>query len=273
MTNELEDKIKLELERAKIEEFDVISVDKEWWIQIYFLEEEDIAYLEKTFKVLDDMCFGSLRNHDCKVSIREDKNVFYILGKFSPRTWSYNYNPGAYSYSSGSSAKNSPSSNAWQTAKPTTPSYPSTSGFSQEEEEDWERSTFDSSSSSKFIVSKEKRQEILYASRVVPMTEAELSHMTRIISDRMYSEETPSLKGPNQLPGNTGSRYWTTSSKTITIYKITAPININTRTIVPVTTSTPYYTCYVVDVLHKSTKKEVSYFLTTFNDLRKMEFY
>ena len=77
MTTELEDKIKLDLERANIEEFDVIAIDKEWWIQIYFLEEENVEYLEKTFKVLDDMCFGSLRNHDCKVSIREDKNVFY----------------------------------------------------------------------------------------------------------------------------------------------------------------------------------------------------
>lgn len=270
MTTEIEDKIKLDLQRANIEEFDVIAIDKEWWIQIYFLEEENIEYLEKTFKVLDDMCFGSLRNHDCKVSIREDKNVFYLLAKFSPRTYSYSYNPGSYTYPSASTAKNSPSSTAWQTAKPATPSYPSSSA--QEEEGDWE-SEFYNNASNKFIISKEKRQEILYASTVIPMIANELSHMTRIISDRMYSEETPSLKGPNSLPGNEGSKYWTTSSKTITIYKISAPINITTRNIVAATPTTPYYTCYIVDILFKSTKKEVSYLLTTFNDLRKMSFY
>jgi hypothetical protein len=105
------------------------------------------------------------------------------------------------------------------------------------------------------------------------MNETELKHIGRIISDRIWSEEVPSLSGPNSLTGGYGY-YWRLPSRTITIFKVTSQINPQTRDIIqPKLPSSAYYTCYLVDVSYKSSKKEKNYFLTSFNELRKMEFY
>ena len=266
MITEIENKIRNELEKAQIDrtnsEVQIKSVGKDWWIEIYFLEEESFEYLSNTISVLSSICeqSGSLENHTCQISIKEDpmsNELFYLLAKFKPSQYSYDYRPGTYNYPYQTGSKNYPSSNLWQTSGSHTTKY-----SQQEQEEGLE---IELSQNKSFEIEKDDRNQILKSSTILDMSESELSHITRVISDRMYSEETPSLKGPHRLPGNTNSRYWTTSSKTITIYKIKLSPSK--------TEEIAFKYCYIVDVLHKLTTKEVSYFLTTFNDLRKMEFY
>jgi hypothetical protein len=261
----LESDIKLELEKYKIEEFDILNVGGEWWVQIYMLDEETIDYVTKSIEVLDKVNLNVLRNFDCKVSIREDKGVYYILAKFITRKYpSYNYSSGT-TWTTPTTTRQ-----PWSGSSIAPSGYPS--GF-EEEEEEGHISELIGSNNEKFLITPTKRASILSQSRNLPMNETELKHIGRIISDRIWSEEVPSLSGPSSLPGGYGY-YWRLPSRTITIFKITSQINPQTRDIIqPKLPSSAYYTCYLVDVSYKSSKKEKNYFLTSFNELRKMEFY
>jgi len=260
----LESDIKLELEKSKIEEFDILNVGGEWWIQIYMLDKETIDYVSRSLGILDSLTLNLLRNFDCKVSIREDKGVYYILAKFITRKYP------SYNYSSGTTW-NTPTT----TRQPWSASSNAPSGYSSgfEEEEEGHISELTGSDNEKFLITPTKRLSISSQSRNLPMNETELKHIGRIISDRIWSEEVPSLSGPNSLTGGYGY-YWRLPSRTITIFKVTSQINPQTRDIIqPKLPSSAYYTCYLVDVSYKSSKKEKNYFLTSFNELRKMEFY